>query len=133
MDTATHDSSKWWARWRRRHESPDPEPDALVAAWKAAWLDGANTAWAPDRPATNPHPDGMARAAWDAGWKWAEQHPDRRANRAPRFAHPLRRATDSTLSASVRRAAAVGATGLTLYAISKVLQRWPRRARSDAP
>lgn len=73
----------------------------------------------------------MERAAWDAGWKWAEQNPDRRSNRAPRFAHPRRRAMDSTLTASLKRAAAVGATGVTLYAISKALRRWSRSPRRD--
>jgi hypothetical protein len=132
MEPSTHDSSKWWARWGGRRVPPSPQPDALVATWKAAWLEGANAGWAPRLSATNPRAAQMERAAWDAGWKWASQNPNRRANRAPRFAHPRRRATDATLSASLKRAAAVGATGVTLYAISKALRRWSRRARSDA-
>ena len=103
----------------------------LVAMWKAAWLKGTNAAWSPRRPARNPYKDEMERAAWDAGWKWADQNPDRRTNRAPRFAHPRRRATDLTLAASFRRAAAVGATGVTLYAISKALRHWSRSAPPD--
>jgi len=73
----------------------------------------------------------MERAAWDAGWKWASQNPNRRANRAPRFAHPLRRAADATLAASLKRAAAVGATGVTVYALSRALRRWLHRATPD--
>jgi hypothetical protein len=125
MEMATDNRPKWWARWTGRGEPPAPEPDALVAAWKAAWVKGANAAWA-HQPATNPHQAGMERAAWDAGWKWADQNPDRRTNRAPRFAHPRRRARDTTVTASLKRAAAVSATGVTLYAISKVLRRWSR-------
>jgi hypothetical protein len=114
--------------------APVSEPDALVAAWKAAWLAGANAAWTPRRRATtpaNPHVAGMERAAWDAGWKWASVNPNRRTNRGPRFAHPRRRATDATLSASLKRAAAVGATSVTVYAISKTLRRWSRRERAE--
>lgn len=126
MDTATHDSSKWWAPWAGRRRTTVAEPDALVATWKAVWLEGANAAWAPHRPVTNPHAAGMEQAAWDAGWKWASQNPNRRANRAPRFAHPLRRASDSTFTTSLKRAAAVGATGITLYALTKAFSRWRR-------
>ena len=36
MDTAQHDSAKWWTRWRlTRNSSP---ADAQVALWKTAWL-----------------------------------------------------------------------------------------------
>jgi len=137
MDTSTHDSSKpkWWTPWGPRggrKGTPAPEPDALVAAWKAAWLKGASAAWAPRRPAANPYAADMERAAWDAGWKWASQNPNRRANREPRLAHPLRRAADATFSASLKRAAAVGATGVTVYALSKALRRWLHRTKPGA-
>jgi len=124
---ATHDTSNWWARLTRRREpSVLQQPDAVVATWKAAWLKGAHAAWGSHRPVANPYHTEMERAAWQAGWKWAELNPDRRSNRAPRFAHPRRRAMDSSLTASLKRAAAVGATGVTLYAISKALRRWSR-------
>jgi hypothetical protein len=125
MDPATHESPRWWPRWGRRREPSSSEPDELVALWKAAWLEGANAAWQQhgDR---NPHTDGMEKAAWDAGWKWAGLNPNRRANGEPRFAHPHRRAEDSTLRTSVKRAAAVGATGVTLYAVSRAVRRWMR-------
>ena len=94
-------------------------------------MKGASAAWASSRPAVNPCVAEMERAAWAAGWKWASQNPNRRAGRAPRFAHPLRRATDATFSASLKRAAAVGATGVTVYALSKALRRWLHRTKPD--
>jgi hypothetical protein len=124
MDIARHDSLKWWARWR--HRTNASQPDALVATWKAAWLRGATAVWQRQDTATNPYETGIQRSAWDAGAKWARENPDRRTKRAPRFAHPRRRADDSKLPATLKRAAAVGATGLTLYAITKTLQRWTR-------
>jgi hypothetical protein len=127
---ATHDPSKWWARLLHRREPPPVQPDAVVATWKAAWVRGANAAWGPHRPVANPYHTEMERAAWQAGWKWAELNPDRRTNRVPRFAHPRRRAMDSSMTASLKRAAAVGATGVTLYAISKALRRWSRPRES---
>jgi len=65
----------------------------------------------------------MQRAAWNAGAKWAGENPNRRTNNAGRFAHPRRRASDTKLPYMVKRAVAVGATTLTLYAISRTLWR----------
>jgi len=126
MDTATHNSQRWWPRWGRQRSSQPPQPDAFVANWKAAWLEGANAAWASQPSLRNPYHDRMEQAAWDAGWKWARQNPDRRDNRMPLLAHPHRRAGDSALRSSVKRAAAVGATGVTLYAVSRAVRRWLR-------
>jgi hypothetical protein len=44
-----------------------------------------------------------------------------------RLAHPHRRSTDSAIPTSVRRAVRLGATGVTIYAISKALRRWVAR------
>ena len=104
------------------------EADARVAAWKVAWLEGAKAAWSPDRRTTNPYSDGLERSAWTAGWNWAGQNPDRRTNKTERIAHPRRRSTDSHLPRTLRRAAAVGATGVTLFAISRAV-RWLFRPR----
>ena len=41
------------------------------------------------------------------------------------------RAADGTFSASLKRAAAVGATGVTVYALSKALRRWLHRTKPD--
>ena len=106
----------------------DPEADVRVAAWKQAWLEGANAAWASEthRRVMNPYATGLQRSAWAAGWNWGGQNPDRRSKAAERLAHPHRRATDSKLPKRLKRAAAVGATGVTLYAITKVVRRWFR-------
>jgi len=104
----------------------DAEADVRVAAWKRAWLEGANAAWATDRRVVNPYASGLQRSAWAAGWNWGGQNPDRRSKEDGRLAHPHRRATDSTLPRRLKRAAAVGATGVTLYAITKVVRRWFR-------
>lgn len=121
MDTAQDDTGRWWTRWLlRRHSSP---ADAQVAGWKAAWLRGANAMWQHPNNATNPYDSEMQRAAWNAGAKWAGEHPDRRTGRAGRFAHPQRRASDTKLPYMLKRAVAVSATTLTLYAISRTLWR----------
>ena len=104
------------------------EADARVAAWKMAWLEGAKAAWAPGRRSTNPYSDGLQRSAWAAGWNWAGQNPDRRTKKPERMAHPHRRSTDSNLPRTLKRAAAVGATGVTLFAISRAV-RWLFRPR----
>jgi hypothetical protein len=129
MDTAQRDSAKWWTRWRLMRNASRAE--AQVALWKAAWLRGANTVWQHQNVATNPYDSGMQRAAWDAGATWAREHPDRRTNRAPRFAHPRRRAGDSKFPATLKRAVAVSATSLTLYAMSKAFRK-ARRTPGDA-
>ena len=121
MDTAQHDPARWWTRWRLTGHASRAE--AQVARWKAAWLRGATAIWEHQNNATNPYDAEMQRAAWNAGAKWAEEHPDRRTNRAVRFAHSQRRASDAKLPYMLKRAVAVSATTLTLYAISKTLWR----------
>jgi hypothetical protein len=119
----------------RDRDSAATEADARVAAWKLAWLEGAKAAWATDRRITNPYTDGLQRSAWAAGWNWAGQNPDRRAKQPQRLAHPHRRSTDSHLPRTLKRAAAVGATGVTLFAISRAV-RWllaPRLAKRPSP
>lgn len=109
-----------------RGTKPESDADTRVAMWKAAWREGAAAAWAsPGNPA-NPYATGLQRTAWAAGWNWGEQNPDRRRSTSERLAHPLRRATDSTLPRTLRRAAAVGATGVTLYAMTRVVRRFFR-------
>jgi hypothetical protein len=103
----------------------DSEADNRVATWKRAWLEGANAAWETGGQGVNPYSTGLERSAWAAGWNWGGQNPDRRKKDSDeRQAHPHRRATDSTLPRTLRRAAAVGATGVTLYAITRVVRRW---------
>jgi hypothetical protein len=129
MDTAQHDSAKWWTQWRLTRNSS--RADAKVALWKTAWLRGANAVWQHQNKSTNPYDQEMQRAAWQAGARWARENPDRRTNGARRFAHPQRRASDAKLPAIIKRAVAVSATSLTLYAISKTLWR-AKRTPDDA-
>jgi hypothetical protein len=125
-------SSRWWNPWRRRLDAADPNPDVAVAAWKTAWLEGAHAAWSPQRVYNNPYAHGAERSAWDAGWRWAGRNPDRRDKRNERLAHPHRRVGDSTLGPSLRRAAAVGATGVTIYAISRLVRRLSRGSARES-
>jgi hypothetical protein len=104
------------------------EADARVAAWKLAWLEGAKAAWGPESRSTNPYSDALQSSAWTAGWNWAGQNPDRRSKQPERIAHPHRRSTDSNFPRNLKRAAAVGATGVTLFAISRAV-RWLFRPR----
>jgi hypothetical protein len=87
--------------------------------------------WQHQNKATNPYDSEMQRAAWNAGAKWAGENPNRRTNGAGRFAHPQRRANDTKLPYMLKRAVAVSATTLTLYAISKTL--WRAKATPEDP
>jgi hypothetical protein len=86
--------------------------------------------WQGQNKATNPYDSEVQRAAWNAGAKWAEENPNRRTNSAGRFAHPQRRASDAKIPTMVKRAVAVSATTLTLYAISRTLWR-TKETRED--
>ena len=103
--------TNWLARFgRRRHASPDADADLFVSLWKAAWVEGAKARWTPDASTANPYAAGMERSAWDAGWEWAGQNPDRRRNLTPIW--PIdRRATDSPAATSVKRAMGLGGRG----------------------
>jgi hypothetical protein len=131
VDT-TQNSTKWWEKWGRR-PPPSPNPDAIVTMWKTAWVEGATAAWTPNSSATNPYAGGAQQAAWSAGWEWAQRNPDRRHTDPSRLAHPHRRATDSPIPVYVKGAVGLGVAGVTVYAISKALRRWGRRASSDLP
>jgi hypothetical protein len=102
------------------------DTDALVAAWKAAWMKGAHARWQDKPSETNPHAAGQERSAWDAGWRWAQQNPDRR-NDMSRLAHRRRRADDS--SAPMTRALQLTAVGVTVFWVSRALHRWARGPR----
>ena len=124
MNVVSPLASRWWKSLR--HDTTVIEPDAHVVRWKNAWLAGATAAWTTGAAAANPHPTGLERAAWDAGLKWAGENPDRRGNGGVRLAHPHRRASDDKLTTSIKRAAALGATGVALYAVSRALRHWRR-------
>jgi hypothetical protein len=117
---------------RRRDPSPNTDADLVVSLWKAAWVEGANARWTPGASTANPHAAGMERSAWDAGWEWAAQNPDRRRNSTPRLAHRRQRATDSPVATSVKRAMGLGAAGVAVYAIAKAVGLWRRSPRSES-
>jgi hypothetical protein len=89
--------------------------------WKVAWVKGARAYWAGALHSAQPYASPPGNIAWDAGWHWAEQNPDRRKEAVPRLAHRRRRATDPM--PHLARAVQVGAVGLTLYGLSRSLRR----------
>jgi hypothetical protein len=125
MNVALRLTPRWWKS--RRHGTTLVDPDAQVSRWKDQWLAGATAAWSGEATPSNPHNAqraGLEHAAWQAGFKWARENPDRRHNEDLRLAHPHRRASDARLATSLKRAAALGATGVALYAASRALRRW---------
>lgn len=122
--------TQWSALWRHNNSAVVVNTDALVAAWKTAWMNGAQAAWRAMPSGANPHPTGQERSAWDAGWRWAQQNPDRRTNGTPRLAHRHRRANDST--APLTRALQLGAMGVTVFWVSRALHRWVRGTQRES-
>jgi ribosome modulation factor len=114
-------SSRWMMFWRTRRQEA-PNPDLIVASWKTAWSQGAQARWGDHSSASNPYTSGHERSAWEAGWRWATRNPDRRTVGIPRLAHPRRRASDS--QPHLRRAIKLSVAGLTVFGLSKLLQRW---------
>jgi hypothetical protein len=90
------------------------ESDAFVEVWKKSWLSGADAWWATPS-SINPNSEDPARAAWQAGWDWAKDHPDRRKAHAVRLAHRNRRATDP--ARRVPRALKISAAGVGFFAL----------------
>jgi hypothetical protein len=120
--------NRWTGLWRRsagRHPVDPVSTDAIVAAWKAAWLKGAEGGWRAEPSNANPYSNGQERSAWDAGWRWAQKNPDRRTSSIPRLAHPHRRAVDTTVP--LKRALQLSAAGVTVFWVSRTLHRWARR------
>jgi ribosome modulation factor len=60
-------------RWRRRHQSV--RDDAFVDAWKAAWEEGYKDRLAGEARERNPYRRDPRKAAWLAGWVWADSVP----------------------------------------------------------
>jgi hypothetical protein len=104
------------------------ESDAFVEMWKGAWLSGADASWATEL-AINPHADDPARAAWQAGWDWAKDHPDRRTRDQLRLAHSSRRATDP--GRRIPHAVKIGVFGFGLLAASQWVWRTLRRPKPN--
>jgi hypothetical protein len=126
-------AARKWTRWSAfwRHNSATVvNTDALVAAWKAAWLKGAQAAWEAKPADANPRATTQERSAWDAGWHWAQHNPDRRKHGTPRLAHRHRRANDST--PHLTRALQLGAVGVTVFWVSRALHRWAQGGQRES-
>jgi hypothetical protein len=107
----------------RARRPPVADPDSQVLMWKESWVAGAEARWA-GTPRVNPyHPRSPRSGAWAAGWRWAEQQPDRRSRRRVQLAHPRRRRTD----ASLRRVRSVQASAIGISTL--VLAGWLWRTR----
>jgi ribosome modulation factor len=57
-------------QWRRRRASA--KDDAFVDLWKGAWQQGCDARLAGSSQEANPHRRNPRKAAWLAGWAWAE-------------------------------------------------------------
>jgi hypothetical protein len=57
-------------RWRRRRASA--KDDAFVELWKNAWQEGCDARLAGAPQESNPKRRNPQKAAWLAGWAWAD-------------------------------------------------------------
>jgi len=57
-------------QWRRRRASA--KDDAFVNVWKGAWQEGCDARLAGGSQDANPHRRNPRKAAWLAGWAWAD-------------------------------------------------------------
>jgi hypothetical protein len=57
-------------QWRRRRASA--KDDAFVDVWKGAWQEGCDARLAGAPQEGNPHRRNPRKAAWLAGWAWAD-------------------------------------------------------------
>ena len=113
-------SGSWRHRQRARAQ------DAFVLVWKRAWVQGCEAAWA-GRSSLPPAEMGeRQRAAWAAGWLWAQTQPDRRRVSRDSWRLGGRRSADA--QRPLVRAAKGGAVGLIVYAAT----RWLMGARRSS-
>ena len=125
---STDNPRRWDSFWRRR-AAPTVDPDATFKIWKKSWVEGANARWAGVSSSAGPHTWRFSHAAWDAGWSWAGQNPDRRKATVLRLAHRRRRATD--VPSRLPRLLKMGALGIAVYGVSRSVQMWVRPRRDD--
>ena len=57
-------------QWRRRRASA--KDDAFVDVWKGAWQEGCDARLAGASQDENPNKRNPRKAAWLAGWSWAD-------------------------------------------------------------
>jgi hypothetical protein len=65
-------------RWQRRRAAR--RDDVLVEKWKVAWAEGSDACRAGIPQDKVPHRRSPRRAAWLAGWQWAERSAHPQAN-----------------------------------------------------
>jgi hypothetical protein len=114
---AGHLAGTWRQRQRARAQ------DAFVGLWKEAWVQGCESAWAGGRPEVPRRLNGTQRAAWTAGWTWAQKQPDRRQSSREIAKVGGRRRAD--IRRPLVNAAKGGAAGLLAFAAA----RWLMGAR----
>jgi ribosome modulation factor len=107
--------------WRRRRAVA--KQDEFIEAM--AWTEGCNRRWRGDPRDIVPYVQDEQRAAWLAGWQWADAHPSRR-RQSGQPGKGSRRGADhrARLARGARRCVA----GLTLLAVA----RWWWRRRGIA-
>jgi hypothetical protein len=105
--------------WRRRRAVA--KQDAFVEAWKTAWSDGCRRRWEGGPRDEPPYSQDEQRAAWVAGWEWADAHPDRRRQSGP-LVTGYRRSMDrrAQFARGARR-------GIAAFALVAVARWWWRR------
>ena len=119
-----------WARacWLK---PPAESPEGPFQTWKRSWALGANARWANTPMHANPNQPGSPGAkAWRAGWRWAEQQPDRRAIVRVRLAHPYRRWADHP--SPVLQSARTAGVGVSTLVIAAWLWQIRAKRRSGA-
>ena len=122
-----------------RASSPAAPGDAVtgdpVQLWKSRWRLGADARWSGVAFAANPyqHEEGSSPAkAWEAGWNWAEQQPDRRRGAPVRLAHPLRRSSDGeSAPLALARSARTASVGVSAVVVAAWLWQTRRRKRLE--
>ena len=105
--------------WRRRRAVA--KQDAFVEAWKTAWSDGCRRRWEGGPRDEPSYSQDDQRAAWVAGWEWADAHPDRRRQSGP-LVTGYRRSRDrrAQFARGARR-------GIAAFALVAVARWWWRR------
>jgi hypothetical protein len=102
--------------WRQRQQAK--AQDAFVLQWKEAWVRGCESSWAGQPSAAPKQLSDSQRAAWTAGWTWAQTQPNRRHSSTAKATRHGRRSADAP---RLVRAAKGGAAGLVMFAATRWL------------
>jgi hypothetical protein len=101
--------------WRHRQRAR--AQDAFVMLWKEAWVQGCEAAWAGRLSSEAAAMGERQRAAWTAGWTWAQTQPDRRQAFRNSWQAGGRRSGDG--QRPLVRAAKGGVVGLVVFAAAR--------------